>query len=56
MFLGAQASVNMFLSSQIFLKDHTQNNRRRVYLGRPGLDPDVVTSCSTSWTKAYFSK
>jgi hypothetical protein len=38
------------------LKDHTRNNRKRVYLGRPGLDPDVGTSGSTSWTKAYFSK
>jgi hypothetical protein len=46
----------MFLSKQIFLKDRTQNNRKRVILGRSGQVPDVGTSDSTSEPKAYFCK
>ena len=30
-FLGAQASVDVFVSKQIFFKDHTQNNESALF-------------------------
>jgi hypothetical protein len=31
LFLGAQASVSVFVSKQIFFKDHTQNNESALF-------------------------
>jgi hypothetical protein len=48
--------MSLFFQTKPLIAHTQDNNRKRVCLGRPGLDPDVGTSSSTSWTNAYFIK